>query len=201
MAAHSSKQEKDSIKAIEAKVILSTGIMDKYSTSDVDYAEMNKGGLDLLEKGGHCKYHLCRQFTFLPVKCHHCVLDFCKHHCKPTDHKCTNMPKENIEKRISKCPKCAKHLVKKPKHLTYIEFLKIHQASGCKKYIRKQNKCRHRGCKIAARFLCCGCNKKFCVPHRWDDMHRCTYANSCRGQVKNVPLLDLKNSSGLGFAC
>lgn len=200
--AHSSKQEKETIKDIEDKAILSTGIVDKSLISEVDYSEKNRGGLDLLENGGHCKHPLCRQFTFLPVTCHHCTLDFCREHNLPQEHNCKNMPKEQTEKRISTCPKCAKALVKKPKNLTFMEFLKIHQSSGCKKFIRKQNKCKFRRCKMAARFLCYGCNKKFCVPHRWDDMHNCAYSNSCRGQVKNVPLLSLKkNSTGVGFAC
>jgi len=191
MAHLTSKQERDNMKAIVGGAILSS----KKLMSDEDYSEQHKGTLDLLERGGHCKFPLCRQFTFLPLACQHCALEFCRKHQSPVEHKCKNMPKEQAENRISVCPKCSKALVRKPKHLTFTEFLTKHQASGCKKYVRKQKKCQHRRCKMAARFLCFGCNKKFCVPHRWDDMHNCSYSKRCRDQVKNVSLLRLERQN------
>jgi len=146
--------------------------------STVEVKNTGTGSLDLLTGGDHCKHPLCRQYTFFPFDCQHCSKVFCEKHWKPDNHDCQEVKPE--VPKIPSCPKCKKAL-RKPKHLDYYEFLKQHQDSGCKKFLRgKRNVCKKKRCKKIAKFGCGACGGNFCVTHRWSDLHNCKPVRPCR---------------------
>jgi len=144
--------------------------------------------LDAMEHGAHCSHFLCGQFTNIPLNCEWCPKMFCTTHGLEHVVTCPHKPKNTV--RINKCPKCKQTLYSKPKGMTFTEFLRTHQDSGCKRFVRKKLKCKKKGCRSKAIFSCPGCEKHFCVYHRMVEQHSCNMrhaAGSCRGEV--VPSL------------
>merc|ERR1719361_386543 len=77
-------------------------------------------------------------------------------------------------KGVKKCPKCEQALKKLPKGMGWFEFLQEHQNSGCKKFVRiKKSRCKMKRCKTLPKFICDGCQHKYCARHRWADVHAC----------------------------
>jgi len=164
-----SKRERETNEAIEQGLLTSADVTNK-----------GTGTLDLLQ-GEHCSYGLCRQLSFIVFHCDHCKKPHCEKHWKPDQHQCKHV--KELRPKIPCCPKCNQAL-RKPKSKGYAEFLQEHQASGCKKYLRdKKNHCAAKRCKKKATFVCGGCQKKFCVKHRWDDMHSCDPTRVCRSHA------------------
>lgn len=46
--------------------------------------------------GTHCAYSSCNDLDFLPIRCTHCSLIFCRHHSSPPAHSCPNDPNNRI---------------------------------------------------------------------------------------------------------
>lgn len=46
--------------------------------------------------GTHCTYSSCNDLDFLPIRCTHCSLIFCRHHSSPPAHSCTKDPNNRI---------------------------------------------------------------------------------------------------------
>jgi len=170
MTTGSSRREREIEEEIESAMLSKTEVKNTAS-----------GTLDLLTGGDHCKHPLCRQYTFFPFGCAHCTKVFCEKHWKPEQHDCQEV--KEARPKIPSCPKCKKAL-RKPKNLSYFEFLKQHQESGCKKFLRdKKNHCQRKRCKKKAMFGCGACGGKFCVTHRWNDVHNCQPVSACGAEV------------------
>lgn len=189
----SSNFERTTMQEIEEKTVLC-----------VDVSNEATGSLDLFEDGGHCTWGLCRQFDFLPRNCESCNKMFCRHHCGEAEHECTAFkPSE----KIPVCPTCDQAL-RRPKGMPFFEFLKMHQDSGCKKFLRtRKQRCKAKKCRALPKFSCSGCNKNFCGPHRWDDMHKCSHeflGNNCRAECTIIPpsaALNVDNQVMVTRAC
>ncbi|GAA5880012.1 hypothetical protein JCM1840_005289 [Sporobolomyces johnsonii] len=41
--------------------------------------------------GTHCSLASCNTLDFLPLRCPHCALEFCRHHAPPAEHHCANV--------------------------------------------------------------------------------------------------------------
>ncbi|XP_073969076.1 AN1-type zinc finger protein 1-like isoform X2 [Rhodnius prolixus] len=63
--------------------------------------------MEFPKTGKQCNVKYCKLLEFLPVKCAHCQLEFCKDHSDTTSHECTKY-KDNFitEKKVSPSYKC-----------------------------------------------------------------------------------------------
>lgn len=57
--------------------------------------------MEFPKTGKQCNVKYCKLLEFLPVKCAHCQLEFCKDHSDTTSHECTKY-KDNFitEKKV-----------------------------------------------------------------------------------------------------
>jgi hypothetical protein len=108
----------------------------------------NKAEVESL--GQHCSLSECNRLDFLPVKCDHCLLLFCKDHSSLTAHNCSKQNKES-----SDCEK--RTLTLKPTVFYRCSFGDCHLTST----------------KEIVEIICDYCKLNHCMKHRLPDDHQC----------------------------
>lgn len=105
--------------------------------------------------GSHCHYRQCHQHDYLPFNCEHCHHSFCLNHRTAEQHECSvAQQQQQAQKEVEDLlPTLA------GTKLTHINPYRCSHAQ-CKKREAQQNVCK-------------GCDKNYCLKHRFVYMHEC----------------------------
>lgn len=139
--------------------------------------------------GKHCSEPSCRTLDFLPFTCSGCGNVYCLDHRTAKAHNCSHKITED-ERKLHTCPLCDTPLtILKDQDIN--EIVELHIQRGCKseqEERRASKKCSVKGCKTIelVPIVCQGCQKQFCLKHRFDVEHNCPRLQKNQSNMKQI---------------
>ena len=127
--------------------------------------------------GARCSYSYCTIKDFLPFQCGNCNKLYCLKHRTCTSHKC---PRDSINDNIMIiCPLCSANI-----KITGVDdpngIFETHTVTTCnpKNKRNTKKKCSVTNCYTLVtpinEYSCSGCEElKYCIRHRFPDLHNC----------------------------
>ena len=132
--------------------------------------------------GEHCDVKDCHILDFLPFTCDGCGKKHCLDHRNYNDHNCPTPILDRRAVRTVECPICSTEIFVK-KDQSPDDLVNAHIMEGCPKPVATKKpksekiyaSCSYPRCKVKE-FMpesCGGCHRKFCLKHRYADVHHC----------------------------
>lgn len=139
--------------------------------------------MDLDGVGARCALSTCRMLDYLPFRCASCSQLFCAEHQTPAAHTCAAAPAS--ARFVPTCPMCNEPVPVPPGRDPNV-VMASHIDQGCPRRKRSNPKCALSSCSVRdpAATVCKSCTMTFCIQHRLETDHECTFKSS---NAKRLP--------------
>jgi len=138
-----------------------------------------------MQVGAGCSLATCKMMDFLPFTCDACALPFCLDHRTYDKHQCPKAGDKDC--RVFICPVCTNGIKINPEEDINVTWERHSRSPECKKKVPAP-KCPVVGCKEKLTDLnsvvCPYCKKKFCLTHRFEDLHNCDKGPKAKARAK-----------------